>query len=319
MADQAGLIQLDPPAQVTSGSTTTSPAAPAPSAMPVPPVTSYTPVSATPGSANATGYQATPYTVDPTKGTVQGQLDGLLQKGSPYLEAAVTPSQQAMNDRGLLNSSIGLGAAETARINAALPIANADATIYNQAMTNSTNQQNAASQFGAGAENSAAQLNAQLLSSMNTTNANAKNGALSQEAQAANARSLAAIDTNTRMQLATLDTQNRALLQTSTGASNAYVQAVTNIANIATNNTLSKEAKDAATATQMNMLNEQLRTLAGISVTPSPLVASLNLDQYFKSLVPATPAPAPAPVDPNTQGHWGTDANGNQVWMPGAA
>lgn len=300
-----GLIQLNPPpvpGEVTTGSVTQAPQAPESSTtpttpQPIPPVASYTPVAGQAGSATSTGYTATPYNVDPLKGTVAGQMKGLLEQESPYLQVARTHAREAMNERGLINSSIAISAGEKAAIESALPIATADANIYNQAMTNTVNQTNAATQFGAAAQNSAAQLNAQLLTSMNTTNANAANAALSQEAQAANQRALAQIDVNTKMELAVLDTQNRALLQSSVGASNAYVQAITNIANISTNPSLTQGAKDAAIQTQINMLREQLRTIGYISSTDSRLVEDLNLDEFFETTVPepaAPPAEAPA-------------------------
>lgn len=257
----------------------------------VPPVAGYTPTQGTAVPTRSEGYTPAPYTVQP-EGTVAGQLESITKKGSPLMELAGTQAKQEAQARGLLNSSIAVGAGQDALYRAALPIAQADASVYNAAMTNTANQQNAATQFGAAATNASNQLNAQLLTSMNTTNANAANAAMSQEVQAANARALASIDTNTRMTLANLDTQNRALLQSSVGASNAYVQAVTNISNIATNNSLSKEAKDTATATQMNLLNEQLKTLAAISSTESQAVASLNLSEFFQSVPGVTPVAA---------------------------
>ena len=283
-----------------------------PSPQPVPPVAGYTPAQGTAAATSETGYTATPYTVKP-EGTVAGQLETITKKGSPLMDLAGTQAKQDANSRGLLNSSIAVGAGQDALYRTALPIAQADAGFQNAAMTNTANQENAASQFGAAATNSAQQLNAQLLTSMNTTNANAANAAMSQEAQAANARSLAVIDTNTRVALAQLDTQNRALLQSSVGASNAYVQAVTNISNIATNPTLSKEAKDAATASQMNMLNEQLRTLSAIAATEAQAVSSLNLDEFFQQedlppVVTAGPAGPAGPAGSTTY----TGANGLQ-------
>jgi hypothetical protein len=51
----------------------------------------------------------------------------LLTSGNPYLERARTRALAGANRRGLLNSSMALGAGETAAIDAALPIAQADA------------------------------------------------------------------------------------------------------------------------------------------------------------------------------------------------
>jgi hypothetical protein len=58
---------------------------------------------------------------------VSNQLTKLLTSGSPYLERARTRALAGANRRGLLNSSMAMGAGEAAAIDAALPIAQADA------------------------------------------------------------------------------------------------------------------------------------------------------------------------------------------------
>ena len=60
---------------------------------------------------------------------VSGRLTTLLDSKSPYLDRARYRGRQAANRRGLANSSIAAGAAETAAIDAALPIATGDAEI----------------------------------------------------------------------------------------------------------------------------------------------------------------------------------------------
>lgn len=60
---------------------------------------------------------------------VSGRLNTLLQSDSPYLERARHRGRQVANRRGLLNSSMAAGASEAAAIDAALPIASADADI----------------------------------------------------------------------------------------------------------------------------------------------------------------------------------------------
>lgn len=60
---------------------------------------------------------------------VSGRMERLLASDSPYLERARTRGLQFANRRGLANSSIAAGATEGAAIEAALPIATADAEI----------------------------------------------------------------------------------------------------------------------------------------------------------------------------------------------
>ena len=81
----------------------------------------------------AEGYQ-TPSVYDPgTTGTVAGQMEGILAKESPYLQAARERGEQYAHSRGLLSSSMAAGAAEKAAIEAALPIAQQDAATYSKA------------------------------------------------------------------------------------------------------------------------------------------------------------------------------------------
>jgi transcription termination factor Rho len=61
---------------------------------------------------------------------VSNQLTRLLTSGNPYLERARTKALAGANRRGLLNSSMALGAGEAAAIDAALPIAQADANTF---------------------------------------------------------------------------------------------------------------------------------------------------------------------------------------------
>lgn len=71
------------------------------------------------------------YTID-DKQTVSGQLTGLLEQDNPYMKQAKAQGEQFANRRGMLNSSIGAQASQDASIQAAMPIAQADAAAHNQ-------------------------------------------------------------------------------------------------------------------------------------------------------------------------------------------
>ena len=58
---------------------------------------------------------------------VQDQLAGIIAAESPLMQQAQTRSQQKMNERGLLNSSMAIGAGQSALYDYALPIAQQDA------------------------------------------------------------------------------------------------------------------------------------------------------------------------------------------------
>ena len=65
--------------------------------------------------------------------TVAGNLDKMLAADSPYIQRARAQSSATSNARGLLNSSMAAGAGVAAGIDAAAPIAQADANIYTNA------------------------------------------------------------------------------------------------------------------------------------------------------------------------------------------
>jgi hypothetical protein len=69
--------------------------------------------------------------------TVQGQLNGLLDKENPLMQRAYYKGLDQSNSRGILNSSMSSEAAQAAMVDAALPIAKQDAsTYYDQGKTN---------------------------------------------------------------------------------------------------------------------------------------------------------------------------------------
>lgn len=263
------------PTQNKNGLFNTAP--PAATAPQTPAVTSATAVPAT-----ATGFQAAPYTVDENKGTVQGQLKTIVDKGSPLQQLAVRDANDQMNQRGLLNSSIAIGAAQDAVYRTALPIAQADAGVYDKAMTNTANVENAARQFGAAAENTASQTNAQLGSSIAATNAQEANklGLAGLDAQTRIA--LGNLDVAARTKLAAIDTNSRILIQTNASAAEMYAQAVKNIADMSRDPNLRPAAKQAAINSQLNLLNQGLSQLQEVSTTSPLEIEGMNISQFFR-------------------------------------
>lgn len=67
--------------------------------------------------------------------TVEGRVEGILSSNSPLMKAAETYGLQTANKRGLLDSSIAVGAAQGEMIKAATPIATADAGALQQQQT----------------------------------------------------------------------------------------------------------------------------------------------------------------------------------------
>ena len=203
--------------------------------------------------------------VDKPTETVQGQLSSFLSAGSPILERARAGAAQQANSRGLLNSSIAAGAGEAAAIDAATPIAQADANIYNQAAGQNLQYQN-----------QAASQNSQQGTQVNMANASEQNKSSSQNAQLASQISqsnaennlkliMQQADNTTKTTLTNLELQNKNLLQTSGAAADLYKQGQAAIANILMNKDLDTPAKNAAIAQQVQLMQNGMSLMSGIS------------------------------------------------------
>lgn len=86
---------------------------------------------------------------------VSSQLQKLLATDSPYLQQARNKAAQTANSRGLLNSAMAAGWGESAAIDAAAPIAQADAGAYTSAARDNQSAQNTVSLNNASAANQA--------------------------------------------------------------------------------------------------------------------------------------------------------------------
>lgn len=129
---------------------------------PATPVVANKVVGNTYTAANATkapkvigaGYTSAQGTIKPTE-TSAGLLSSMTTKDTPYMKAARTNGLQASASRGLLNSSMAVGASEASAIKAAAPFALQDSQSYIQQNLTNQNATNTASQFGADATNKA--------------------------------------------------------------------------------------------------------------------------------------------------------------------
>ena len=185
----------------------------------IPQATARTATAANAGDAatwEGKGYDATSataasagdaYTLDKTT-TVQGLLGQIMAQDNPLMQQARTMSQQQMASRGLLNSSMAIGAGQDALYRVAMPIAQQDAQAYNNtdqfnaqaknnmSQYNASNQQqtalanmqaqNAASQYGAEALNQSAAQNAQAQNQIKQYNASNEQQVALANAQARN-------------------------------------------------------------------------------------------------------------------------------------
>lgn len=108
---------------------------------------------------------------------VQRQLEQIIGNDSPLIQRARQRATESMNARGLVNSSMALGAADAAMYDYAMPIAQADAGTFSGAARDNQAVQNSTSQFNAGESNTTARQNAGLISRASEFGADASNKA----------------------------------------------------------------------------------------------------------------------------------------------
>lgn len=216
-------------------------------------------------SAASRDMTAATRTVDQPTETVQGQLGSMLASGSPYLERARAGAAQTANRRGLINSSIAAGAGEAAAIDAAAPIAQADANIYNQASGQNLQYRNQAESQ-----------NAQLGTQVNMQNATEANRAAAQNAQLGSQISQSNAENNlkqimqyadnaTKSDLANIEANYKVLMQSNASASDIYKGGQATISQILMNKDLDAPAKNAAINQQLQLIKNGMALVGGMS------------------------------------------------------
>jgi hypothetical protein len=263
--------------------------------------------------------------------TVQGQISGIIAQNSPLMQQAQSTALDQMNQRGLLNSSMAIGAGQQAVYNAAMPIAQADAATYAKSAGFNADAANTIGVSNTAAQNQALEANAartQQAGLANQQSLNANVGKQMDEAfQAATANvdnatklQLQTIDANTRISLSNTEANNKAILQSSAAASDLYKQTSVNIANIMSNKDMDPTYKQQLINQQMNVLQNglfvqgkfaplDLSKLVDFSGTgtsaPAPEQQTATAAQQQAAAAPP-PAPVPQQQQPfNPQGETG--------------
>jgi hypothetical protein len=122
---------------------------------------------------------------------------------------------------------------------------------------------------------------------------------------------IAQIDQETKQYLGRLDANNRQLLQTNASLTNMFQETVKNIAAIAADQTMTPDAKNAATTTQLNLLNEALRAAQAVATTDQQAIQGLDLGQYFSGWFGSTGgAPSGGPASGGPSGSSGGAPSG---------
>ena len=191
-----------------------------------PAVSTYSPTNATASLAHSQGYTATPITQTPGM-LVSNQLSTDLNPNSQLMTQAATAGNEQANARGLDNSSLGISAAQSSMINAALPVAEQDAGMVTGVNTANAGAINAASQFTSAAANTAALQNAQLLTNVSETNAGAANAAAQFGAGAANTAAITGANISSNQLIANLQASTTLANTTLTGQNAQALQSLT--------------------------------------------------------------------------------------------
>lgn len=178
--------------------------------------------------------QITPVTqdFDESKG-VAGRVNSITSSGSPLMETARTRAAQASSKRGLQNSTLGVQAGEQAVIETATPIAQADASLFQQQrLTNQTAQNNAATVNAQNAIQTATtgrqmdlsneQQGRSLMEQARQFDTAQREGARQFDATTAQRMDLAKLDVDSRKELANIEAQFKNQIQNNTNISQAW-------------------------------------------------------------------------------------------------
>lgn len=236
------MAAIDPLTGLPQADATTTTAVPSlASAAPLPSFTPTAPVA--PSAWNVTPDQ-----------TVQGQVKSIIDNNSPLMQQAETRSLQKSNDRGLINSSIAVGAGQSALYDAAMPMAASDAATYARAGEANNNAKN---QFATAANAQGfdlAKMNQQF-----TDNAAALTQKFGFDTQ------LTKMQSDSARETANIAAQYRNLTQASASAASLMNSAAGNINSIMLNADLDAGAKQVAIDTYNVNLNKSLQLIGAFA------------------------------------------------------
>lgn len=248
-----------------TGFATSDTAAPSPAATP-----------ATSQDFGPTSYEATTRQVDPNE-LASTRLSGLIAQNSPYLQQARAGAMIGANDRGLVNSSIAQGSAQMAAINAALPIANADASTTNNVLSANMAAQNAASQT-----------NAQLAASLKATSMNNATALQQTGMSTATQMAVAKMSASSQAAISAAHDANSVLLANSGAAMQAFNQYLTNVGNIDANPNMDEKAKQTAIQTQTDIFNGAVKGLRSSTAGVPDVSSALDFSKPAAATTTAT-------------------------------
>lgn len=226
---------------------------------------------------------------------VAGRVNTITSQDGPLMQLAATRARQDANKMGLRNSSMAVGAGQKAVLEAATPLATADASLYQQSRLANQQAQNAASttnsnnaiqagmrgteldQGGMMFDKEMAQKNQQFDATLGLDKARlgettrqfdtsqASNRSMFDKEMAQKAEqfgltqtqqmALANLDVQTKLKMSEIESANRADIQSNMNISNAWGTLMTNIAQIQNNPDLEQAAKQTLIDNTMDQFN----------------------------------------------------------------
>lgn len=213
--------------------------------------------------------------------TVAGQVAKITDAGGPLMDRATTRAAQQVNSRGLLNSSLGITAGQTALYDAALPMATQDASTFASAGQFNANAGNQTSQFNANATNEAGMQQAGFAQQTTLQDKDFAQQNKTQAADLASRYDLAKMDVQSRAALQEADIANQQKLQQANAALQTGLQATDNAVK------QSMQAYDAALKTSMQGL-DNANKLALATMDADNRVALAGIEAKYKNELQAS-------------------------------
>jgi len=186
--------------------------------------------------------------------TVSGQASNIVGQGGPLMQQAATIGNSMAAQRGLLNSSMGIQAAQNAVLQNATQLAQGDVNALNQASqfnaqaTNQALMQNQANQQRTG------EFNAQQGNAMSTWNLGQQNEAV-----------MKTLDANNKESLMNIEANYKTLMQANSSASGMYEQMLKNLSDIQTNKDMDAATKSTAIQNQLTYLRTGMTMLQNMN------------------------------------------------------
>ena len=235
-AKPAGIISQPAPATPTSPVT--------PITTSTPPVTTTSPATV-PQADSATIAPASTYNAAQVQAptSVADKVKSIIDQNSPLMQQASARANEASNNRGLINSSMAVNAAQGAVMDAATPIASADASAINNANIVNATATNSANQFGA-----------QQINAMNTL-----------QGQLSNQVNLANLDTTSKAQLANIQADYQTAMQTNASVAGVFSKAMDQISAIQQSSTMDAATKQKNINQALNVLQASMGTMGAVS------------------------------------------------------